>query len=128
MELEVEPRRLRFRAPLRTAYGILEERELLVVSVRDRDGVAGVGEAAPLAAYDGVRLDEARAEVEACAELLAEGDAQAPPALRAACRARCSLAPAAAALDVALWDLEAHRAGRPLAELLGGAARGQVVV
>src|SRR5437588_859658 len=63
MRLEVEPRRLRFRAPLATAFGTLEEREILAVTVRDRDGVVGVGEAAPLQAYDGVGLTAVRAAV-----------------------------------------------------------------
>ena len=129
MQLEIEPRRLRFRAPLRTAYGTLVERELLMVRIVDGQGGVGMGEAAPLEPYDGASFDAVRAEVEACAELVA-GLAEAEPlaAARAACRARCSLPQAAAALDVALWDLEARRAGRPLAALLGDSPAAGVLV
>ena len=56
MRLEVEPRRLRFRAPLATAFGTLDEREILAVTVRDRDGVVGVGD-------DAGRLAAVRAAV-----------------------------------------------------------------
>src|SRR3954452_12549105 len=131
MELSLEPRRLRFRAPIVTAYATYEERELDLVRVTDRDGVTGLGEAAPLEPFDGVSLDAVRAEIEGCRSILAAGDdaspadlraavrreregsrsiraagADAPPAdLRAACRRACSLPQAVAALDVALWDL-----------------------
>jgi o-succinylbenzoate synthase len=127
MELEIEPRRLRFRAPLTTAFGTLEERELLEVTVRDDGGgLVGRGEAAPLEPYDGVRVEDVRAELEACREALVDGEPLG--AVRAACRRRCSLSPALAALDVALWDLEARRAGVPLASLLSERAAARVSV
>jgi o-succinylbenzoate synthase len=137
MDLEIEPRRLRFRAPLATAFGVLEERDLLEVRVRDAEGRVGRGEAAPLPGYDaagqgaaaalaGRPMDAVRAEVEACRELLVDGESLA--ALRAACRRRCSIPQALAALDVALWDLEAQRAGLPLARLLSPRAAGSVTV
>ena len=128
MRLEVEPRRLRFRAPLATAFGTLEEREILAVTVRDRDGVVGVGEAAPLQAYDGVGLAAVRAQVEGCADVLGAGDDQPLAALRAACRGRCPLPQARAALDVALWDLEARRRDLPLASVLAQRPAEAVVV
>jgi L-alanine-DL-glutamate epimerase-like enolase superfamily enzyme len=101
MELEVRHVELRFRAPLRAAYGTLERRELLEVRLRDAGG-EGVGEAAPLEPYDGVALDDVRAELEASG-----GDP-----------ARCDLPQAAAALEIALRDLLARREGRPLAATL----------
>jgi L-alanine-DL-glutamate epimerase-like enolase superfamily enzyme len=128
MELRVEPRRLRFRAPIATAGATYADRELDVVRVTDRDGVTGLGEAAPLEPFDGVSLDAVRAEVEGCRELLAGGGDASPAELRAACRRACSLPHAVAALDVALWDLEARRAGRPLAALLAPEPRAEVTV
>src|SRR5919197_3301324 len=124
MDLEVEPRRLRFRAPIVTAYATYEERELLVVRVRDGDGLTGLGEAAPLEPFDGVSVEAVRAEVEGCREVLVAGGE--PARLRAACRRACSLPHAAAALDVALWDLEARRARAPLAALLAPEPREEV--
>ena len=97
MDLEVEPRRLRFRAPIVTAYATYEERELLVVRVRDGDGLTGLGEAAPLEPFDGVSVEAVRAEVEGCRDVLAAGGE--PARLRSACRRACSLPHAAAALD-----------------------------
>src|SRR5205814_8605564 len=88
------------------------------VTVRDRDGVVGVGEAAPLQAYDGVGLAAVRAQVEGCADVLGAGDDQPLAALRAACRGRCPLPQARAALDVALWALEARRRDLPLASVV----------
>ena len=43
-----------------TASGILRERELLLLRLRDDDGAVGWGEAAPLEPYDGVSLAEVR--------------------------------------------------------------------
>src|SRR3954452_12866604 len=128
MELSLEPRRLRFRAPIVTAYATYEERELDLVRVTDRDGITGLGEAAPLEPFDGVSLDSVRAEIEGCRSILAAGDDASPADLRAACRRACSLPQAVAALDVPLWDLEARRAGRPLAALLGPEPREEVAL
>src|SRR5438094_35219 len=62
MVLDVELRRLRFRAPIVTAYATYEQRELLLVRVTDADGLTALGEAAPLEPFDGVSLDAVRAE------------------------------------------------------------------
>jgi L-alanine-DL-glutamate epimerase-like enolase superfamily enzyme len=56
MHATVEPRTLRFRTPLRTAFGELHERELLELRLDVGDGLVGRGEAAPLEPYDGVPL------------------------------------------------------------------------
>jgi len=127
MRLALEPRRLPFRTPIVTAYATYEDRELDLVQVTDRDGVTGLGEAAPLEPFDGVSLDSVRAEIEGCRSILAADDAS-PAELRAACRRACSLPHAVAALDVALWDLEARRAGRPLAARLSPEPREEVTV
>src|SRR5207244_2002416 len=97
IEAELERVTYRFRRPVTTAYGTLTEREVLVLRLRDEDGNEGVGEAAPLEAYDGVSIDEAR---EAFAPALAQLEAGEIEAARAS---GTRLAQADAALDVALF-------------------------
>src|SRR3954454_15363338 len=128
MDLALEPRRLRFTAPIVTAYATYDHRDLDLVRVTDRDGMNGFGEAGPLEPFDGVSLDSVRAEVEGCRSILAAGDDASPAELRAAWRRACSLPQAVAALDVALWDLEARRGGRPLAALLAPEPREEVAL
>jgi L-Ala-D/L-Glu epimerase len=109
MDVELERVTYRFRQPLTTAYGTLTERDVLVLRLRDDDGNEGLGEAAPLEAYDGVTIEEARdALLPALAELQAgagEGEA--------AWAVDTGLPQADAALDVALSDLGARADGRP---------------
>jgi L-alanine-DL-glutamate epimerase-like enolase superfamily enzyme len=116
--MDVSLRRVayRFAEPVRAGYGTLERREVLELRLRAADGTPGVGEAAPLEPYDGVSLDRAAAELEPWLERLR--DAALSEELRPA-ELEDILPQARAALDVALWDLEARRAGRPVAALLG---------
>ena len=65
MRVELQPRRFRFRSPLRAAWGTLAHRDVLVLSLTDDDALTGRGEAAPLEPYDGVSLDRAAAALEA---------------------------------------------------------------
>lgn len=74
------------------------------VSLTDDDGLTGYGEAAPLESYDGVSL----AQVLAALETWRPGDPDP------------ELPQAAAALDLARWDLAGRRAGEPVWRLLGG--------
>lgn len=85
-----------FREPYVTAVGTVQARELLLLRLEDRDGAVGVGEAAPFEPYDGTPLEQV-------AEALLGGDGRSPPQARAA-------------EEMALLDLEARRAGRPLCE------------
>jgi o-succinylbenzoate synthase len=87
-----------FKQPFATAGGVVVERELALLRVEDDDGAVGYGEAAPFEPYDGVSLDQV---------LGALGDG--PPHDGAPVQAR-------AAWELALLDLEARRAGRPLGE------------
>ncbi|HVL94729.1 MAG TPA: mandelate racemase/muconate lactonizing enzyme family protein [Solirubrobacteraceae bacterium] len=119
MRLAVEPQRLRLRTPLETAWGRLETRELLRVTLTDRDGLAGVGEAAPLEPYDGVSPVAVRAALDAYAAVLAAAPPGAgPDELVARCARERPLPQALAAIDLALWDLEGRRAGAPVHALL----------
>jgi L-alanine-DL-glutamate epimerase-like enolase superfamily enzyme len=115
MRLAVEPVSLRFREPVRAAWGTLAERALLRVRLEAADGVEGLGEAAPLEPYDGVALAAVRAALDAYAEVLASCDER--DALEA-CRAERDLPQALAAVDLALWDVAGRRAGRSVAQLI----------
>lgn len=120
MEVSVEPVSYRFREPLRTAFGTLDTRDVLLLRLRGADGVEGVGEAAPLEPYDGVSTARAAAALEAYRPALAASDGDDLEAVLAACRERDPLPQALAAVDVALWDLAGRRARRPVAALLAG--------
>lgn len=128
MELCVQPLTLRFRAPVTTAFGTLRERELLIVRLRDADGLEGVGEAAPLEAYDGVTLRETGAALAAHAAVLEHADGWAPGDRYGALRDAADLPQALAAVDLAAWDLAGRRARRPVAELLADRPAARVAV
>src|SRR4051794_2999546 len=119
MRLEIAPRRLRLRIPLRTAHGSVAERELLDVLILGADGVAGAGEAAPLPSYDGVELDDVRAALEDCRPIVHDAEGLPRAMVLAACREAAVLPQAVAGIDLALWDLEGRRAEAPVWRLLG---------
>ncbi len=98
--IECRPYRLRLREPLRTARGVHEVREGVLVFLHE-GGLVGRGEAAPLPGLGSETLDE-------CIAGLRRGDPRTPAA-------RC-------ALEQAMLDLRAQRAGVPLARLLDPAA------
>jgi L-alanine-DL-glutamate epimerase-like enolase superfamily enzyme len=136
MKVAVERRSLRLREPLETAYGAIPDRDLLVLRLETGDGLVGYGEGAPLEPYDGVSVEAVEADLEECLDLLEAGDpldrdgllaaarshlTGAPagvPNLLEACRQRCALPQTLAAIDLALWDLAARRAGVPVARLI----------
>jgi len=120
VRLEIAPRRLRLRTPLRTAHGTVAERELLDVLILGADGVAGAGEAAPLPSYDGVELDDVRAALEDCRPIVHDAEGLPRAMVLAECRRAAVLPQAVAAIDLALWDLEGRRADAPVWRLLGG--------
>jgi o-succinylbenzoate synthase len=95
----------RLREPFVTASGSIEVRELVLVTLTDIDGAVGYGEAAPLAP---IEIADCVAALEDCRAAL--GTASAAEA-RAACEQVAVLPPAVAAIDLALWDLAARRAG-----------------
>ncbi len=111
------PVRLRFARPVRTARGEFSTRDSVLLELRDADGVAGFGEAAPWPGFGTETAEQARAALTGaesllCGEPLEPGEwprglgvLRAMPAVRAA-------------VEGALWDLAARRAGQPLADLL----------
>ena len=128
MKLDVQRRTLALTEPLQSAHGTVAERELLVVTLTDEDGVAGFGEAAPLESYDGVSTARALGALERYAEVLADSREINGAQLLESCREVEDLPQALAAIDMALWDRAGRRAGKPVAALLSDDAATRVPV
>jgi L-alanine-DL-glutamate epimerase-like enolase superfamily enzyme len=118
VKLDFERRVLRFARPLETPYGVLEQRELLLVSLTGEDGTSGYGEAAPLEPYDGIGIERAQAALESYASVLSDASGLNGAQLVDACRRVDELPQALAAVDMALWDRGGRIAGKPIAALL----------
>lgn len=88
--VEVIPYALPFKEPYVTARGVLERREMVLLRVRDADGVVGLGEAVPLSLRGGVGLTEVVAELEGWTERQGDEGLSAP-ALCAVTAARMDL-------------------------------------
>ncbi|HEV2790920.1 MAG TPA: hypothetical protein VGV69_06440, partial [Solirubrobacterales bacterium] len=56
--VEVIPYALSFKEPYVTARGVLQRREMVLLRLRDEDGVVGLGEAVPLALRGGATLKQ----------------------------------------------------------------------
>ena len=128
MKLAVEPVAVRLRSPFVSASGATEARELLLVRIEDAEGWVGLGEAAPLEHYDGVRLEDCRAALEDCRSVLAASDGSDRAELLRECARAAVLPQAVAAVDLALWDLAGRRDGEPAWRLLGARAAPAVEV
>jgi len=122
--LELVPYSLRFAEPYVTSRGQLDEKQLLLVRVADREGAIGVGEASPLALRGGPGVQQIAAEIEQrCWPLLHGTDIDARPGAiaraLAACRGRGASLQAVAAIDLALHDLAGKLSEQPVWRLLG---------
>jgi L-alanine-DL-glutamate epimerase-like enolase superfamily enzyme len=118
MDVLVEPRTLRFAAPVQTAFGTLTERVVVELTLRDASGLTGRGEAAPLEPYDGVALDDVLDALETYRPVLGQAGTLSGTDVLDGCRALGGPPQALAAVDLALWDLAGRREGRPVAALL----------
>lgn len=96
--------------PYTIAYESVDAVELSFVRLKS-GAVQGVGSASPIPEVTGESVEACRAALEAAAERVCAGEGTA--AVPAACPA------AAAAIDMALWDLRARHAGLPLVQLWG---------
>ena len=103
---EVIPYALPFKEPYVTARGRLTRREMVLLRIRDDDGVQGLGEAVPLSLRGGVGIETVVRELEGL-----EGTQDATEGL--------SL-PARCAVSTALLDLEEKRRGTKGEHALGG--------
>jgi len=68
-DLEVIPYALPFMRPYVTATGTLTQREMVLLRLRNADGLVGLGEAVPLALRGGVGLEQIVGELEGLTEL-----------------------------------------------------------
>ncbi|MGN6556508.1 MAG: hypothetical protein ACTHLH_00660, partial [Solirubrobacterales bacterium] len=68
VSVEVIPYALPFKEPYVTARGDLRRREMVLLRLRDEDGIVGLGEAVPLALRGGVGLAEVVGELAEWAE------------------------------------------------------------
>lgn len=128
--MKVQIRRVRapLRAPWQTSRGAIRARDLLLLRLERPDGQAGLGEAAPLAAYDGASIEDVQAALEDCRPLLAAADGHDQAELLSSCARRAALPQALAAIDLALWDLAGRWTGEPVWRLLGAAGSRRVEV
>ena len=118
MDVRIATVTLTFADPMRTAFGVLRKRELLLLRLRDDDGAVGWGEAAPLEPYDGVSPAKVRDAFEAYEAILRDGDGNPAADLLERCRIVADVPQALAAVDLALWDLAGNREGKPVSELI----------
>jgi len=95
--VEVTPYALPFKQPYVTARGVLQQREMVLLRLRDEEGVIGLGEAVPLSLRGGAGLAQVVRELEGFAEHEEVDGLSAP--------ARC-------AVKTALMDLRGKRIGK----------------
>lgn len=100
----------------------------MLLRVEDEDGFVGLGEAAPLADYHGVNIEDVIEALEACRNTLAAAPPGAPTAEALSEWRRMAVLPAVAAIDMALWDLESRQTGEPVWQRLGARAADPVEV
>ncbi|MGE3855492.1 MAG: o-succinylbenzoate synthase [Dehalococcoidia bacterium] len=110
--LRWRPFRLPMRRRFEAAHGAMADRRGVLIALRDEDGRIGYGEASPIASLGYGTADDVAALLRQHGEALLHGLADAlDPGAPGAQALRC-------ALDVATLDLEAQRAGVPVAERL----------
>ncbi|MHB8242093.1 MAG: mandelate racemase/muconate lactonizing enzyme family protein [Solirubrobacteraceae bacterium] len=128
MKLEIARHSLKLVSPMETAYGIVNERELLGIQLMGEDGIPGYGEAAPLEPYDGVSVTRVERALESYRPVLERSQDMNGAQLIDACRQIEDLPQALAALDMALWDRAGRREGKPISALLSDDSASEVPV
>ncbi|WP_132058407.1 o-succinylbenzoate synthase [Halorussus amylolyticus] len=117
MNAAIRPFSLPLSDPLETARGRIERREGFLLRVESEDETVGVGEAAPLPGWT-EHYDECELALANAAETIERGDDA-----EAVLENLDGLPAARHALDLALADLRASRAGDPLYRHFGAASR-----
>lgn len=135
-EVEVVPYALPFARPYTTARGRLERREIALVRLLTDAGLAGLGEAVPLALRGGDDLDTVARALRKGTRRLRRADLSdfggEEPLLAAVdayvhtVAGRRLPGPAKAAIEMAIFDLAGKASGRPLWSLLGAEAAAPV--
>jgi L-alanine-DL-glutamate epimerase-like enolase superfamily enzyme len=125
IDLSTETFELELNEPFGIAGGSPDLARIAVVKLRLADGTLGLGEAAPLTAYNGETLEQALSAIDAARAVLVGADARAwrqralelaGPTARSA-SARC-------ALETALLDALARQSGWSLRDWFGGSGPG----
>jgi L-alanine-DL-glutamate epimerase-like enolase superfamily enzyme len=118
---------LELNEPFGIAGGSPEHARIAAVELELADGTLGLGEAAPLTAYNGETLEHALHAVQAARPLLLGREAR---AWRQRCTELCAVtassAAARCALETALLDALTRQSGWSLHEWFGGAAPGEL--
>jgi len=116
--------------PVRTSFGVMNDRPMLIVRLEDVDGAAGWGEV--WCNFPSVGAEHrARLLDSVFAQLLQGADAAEPAALFEMLTARTHvlaiqsgeagpIAQCISGIDVALWDMKARKERKPLYKVLGG--------
>lgn len=117
LAVEVIPYALPFRKTYTAAPGSIQRRELVLLRVRDEDGLEGLGEGVPLSLRGGADLGAVASALEEWRSRAGQGSTEPPDAPP----------PARCAVVTALVDLEAKRLGVPLHQLLGDGVKTQEV-
>jgi L-Ala-D/L-Glu epimerase len=118
MRLDLSVVEVKVKAPLRPSASPPAPRPLLLVRLRHADGSSGHGEAAPLESYDGVSIERTLRALSAHEQVLWHAEDLGHEDVLRYCAAADPLPQALAAIDLALWDLAAHRSGSSVADLL----------
>jgi L-alanine-DL-glutamate epimerase-like enolase superfamily enzyme len=118
------------KVPVRTSFGVMHDRPMVLVRVEDEEGAVGWGEA--WCNFPAVGAEHRARLVESVlAPLVVGGSPHDPAAIFRDLSARTAvlaiqsgepgpIAQCIAGIDIALWDLAARRAGKPLWRVLGG--------
>ena len=122
---EVIPYSLGFREEYVTSRGSLERRELILLRVVGEDGVVGLGEAVPWSLRGGESLTEISGELERMMSRLAGGKVgEALASVTSGGSTQLGISnPARVAIEMALTELEARRAGVPFYRQLAPESR-----
>lgn len=103
VSVEVIPYALAFKEPYVTARGTLQRREMVLLRLRDEDGIVGLGEAVPLSLRGGATLEQVVRELEGLTEREWAPIRPQGPVEGLSAPARC-------AVETALMDLHGRRA------------------
>ena len=123
------PFRIPYALPFTTAHGSEPARLGAIIRVMADDGRVGLGEAAPLPAFNGGTLDDTLAQIAQLASGMVGQDLDAGLALLDRLDyAQPGMPAAACGFDTALLDVQAQAAGLPLARLLATGAVAAVPV
>lgn len=121
---EVIPYALPFRAPYVTARGTLAQREMVLLRLRDEEGLVGLGEGVPLSLRGGSSIEQVVGELEALGAAHLDTGALTAAASGLSAPARCALLTAVDDLtrqvDDASGGVEAPRYARCNATLVAG--------